>query len=150
MIFIYYLHRNKKRNKCCLWRYYMYLFFPVLFKSEQSALGITSQVEENHSSRDLHRRPCRKRGGLAVGRPRWRQWKERKGGFLRRKEMQISLNDFLFCQIRHRFKWIILTQTLLKRAWPPSVYISVRPKILSSFFILYPIFSYKKVWKYLS
>lgn len=59
----------------------MNLFFSVLFKSAQSALGITSQVEENHSPRDLHRRPSRKRGGLAVGRPGWRERTERKGRF---------------------------------------------------------------------
>lgn len=63
-------------------------FFPlVLFQSEQSAFGITAEVKEDHSSRDLHRGPCCTRRGLAVGRPRWRQWKERKGGFTLRIEV---------------------------------------------------------------
>lgn len=73
------------------------MYLPVLFKFEQSPPGITSQVEENHSSRDFHRRPCGERGGLAVGRPRWRQRKEGKGGLLCRKEMPISPNLLLFC-----------------------------------------------------
>lgn len=67
-------------------------FFPllVLVKSGQSAFGIPPQIKEDHSSRDLHRRPRCQRSGLAVGRPRWRQWEEREGAFALGKEMQIS------------------------------------------------------------
>lgn len=50
------------------------------FLSEQSTVGITTQVKENHSQRDFHWWPGGERSGLAVGRPGWRQWKERKGG----------------------------------------------------------------------
>lgn len=47
--------------------------------SEQSTSGVTSQVQENHSQRNLHRGPGGERSGLAVGGPGWRQWKEREG-----------------------------------------------------------------------
>lgn len=58
----------------------------LFFLSVQSTFGVTSQVKENHSPRDLHWWSGGERSGLAVGRPGWRQWKERKGRLPPRKE----------------------------------------------------------------
>lgn len=54
-------------------------FFKNFSSSAQSTFGVTSQVKENHSQRDLHWWTGGERSGLAVGRSRRGQREERKG-----------------------------------------------------------------------